>query len=72
MALPASETYDYEGVRARLADPDLADAGVVVALLGVPLLAVPVGGVRRGGYASFGGTWWTSCSSTTPARSGLT
>ncbi|MCX4637330.1 hypothetical protein HEP86_04865 [Streptomyces sp. RPA4-5] len=33
MALPASEAYDYEGVRARLADPDLADAGVVVALL---------------------------------------
>lgn len=52
--LPAREAYDYEYFRARLADPDLADAGFAVALIGAPLLAVPVGGVRRGGYASFG------------------
>ncbi|MEV6565929.1 DUF6302 family protein [Streptomyces kronopolitis] len=52
--LPAPEAYDYECFRARLADPDLADAGFAVAFLGTPLLAVPVGGKRRGGYVSFG------------------
>ncbi|MGI5262365.1 DUF6302 family protein [Streptomyces angustmyceticus] len=52
--LPAREAYDYEYFRERLADPALADAGFAVALLGTPLLAVPVGGMRRGGYASFG------------------
>lgn len=52
--LPARAACDYEYFRARLADPDLADAGFAIALLGAPLLAVPVGGVRRGGYASFG------------------
>ncbi|WP_330317954.1 DUF6302 family protein [Streptomyces platensis] len=52
--LPARDAYDYEYFHARLADPDLADVGVAIALLGAPLLAVPVGGVRRGGYASFG------------------
>ncbi|WP_395371434.1 DUF6302 family protein [Streptomyces tubercidicus] len=52
--LPARDAYDYEYFRARLADPHLADAGVAVALVGAPLLAVPVGGMRRGGYASFG------------------
>ncbi|WP_433855504.1 DUF6302 family protein [Streptomyces kronopolitis] len=51
--LAAREAYDYEDFRACLADPDLADAGFAVALLGSPLLAVPVGGVRLGGYASF-------------------
>lgn len=52
--LPAREAYDYEYFRARLADPALADAGVAIALPDAPVLAVPVGGVRRGGYASFG------------------
>ncbi|MGP8301986.1 DUF6302 family protein [Streptomyces inhibens] len=52
--LPARDAYDYEYFHARLLDPDLADAGVAIALLGAPLLAVPVGGERRGGYASFG------------------
>ncbi|WP_326615705.1 DUF6302 family protein [Streptomyces decoyicus] len=52
--LPARDAYDYEDFRARLVDPGLADAGFAVEFLGAPLLAVPVGGVRRGGYASFG------------------
>ncbi|MFE7780607.1 DUF6302 family protein [Streptomyces nigrescens] len=52
--LPAREAYDYKDFRACLADPGLADAGFAVALFGASLLAVPVGGVRRGGYASFG------------------
>ncbi|BDH10518.1 DUF6302 family protein [Streptomyces hygroscopicus] len=52
--LPAHDAHDYTYFRARLADPDLADAGVAVAFLGAPLLAVPVRGERRGGYARFG------------------
>ncbi|MFD8952794.1 DUF6302 family protein [Streptomyces xanthophaeus] len=48
--LPAAHAYDFEHVRARLADPSVLERSVAIRVFRAPLLAVAVGGPRRGGY----------------------
>lgn len=47
---PASDAYDFEYFRARLADPSVLEHSVAIRVFRAPLLAVAVGGPRRGGY----------------------
>lgn len=50
---PATEAYDFEYFRDRLAVPAILNEAVAVRIFRAPLLAVPVGGPRLGGYMSF-------------------
>jgi hypothetical protein len=50
--LPATEAYDYNYYRPRLADPSVLGQSVAIRVFRMPFLAVPAGGPRRGGYFS--------------------
>ncbi|MFD9356422.1 DUF6302 family protein [Streptomyces sp. NPDC060031] len=48
--LPASQAYDFEYIRTRLADPSVLEHSVAIRVFRAPLLAIAVGGPRLGGY----------------------